>query len=37
VYEVRIYTFAPGEFPKVLAGWAKAIPAQEKYSPLAAC
>jgi hypothetical protein len=37
VYEMRIYTFAPGDIPKVLDGWAKAIPAREKYSPLAAC
>ena len=32
VYEVRLYTFAPGEFPKVPVGWAKAIPDREKYS-----
>jgi hypothetical protein len=25
VYEMRIYTFAPGDIPKVLDGWAKAI------------
>jgi hypothetical protein len=37
VYEMRIYTFAPGDIPKVLDGWAKAIEAREKYSPLAAC
>jgi hypothetical protein len=37
VYEMRIYTFAPGDIAKVLEGWAKAIPAREKYSPLAAC
>src|ERR671935_227756 len=37
VYEMRIYTFAPGDIPKVLDGWAKAIPAREKFSPLAAC
>jgi hypothetical protein len=37
LYEMRIYTFAPGEIPKVLEGWAKAIATREKYSPLAAC
>lgn len=37
VYEMRIYTFAPGDIPKVLDGWAKAIEAREKFSPLAAC
>ena len=37
VYEMRIYTFAPGDIPKVLDAWAKAVPAREQYSPLAAC
>jgi hypothetical protein len=37
VYEMRIYTFAPGDIPKVLDGWAKAMPAREQFSPLAAC
>lgn len=37
VYEMRIYTFAPGDIPKVLDGWGKAIEAREKFSPLAAC
>src|SRR5213594_773517 len=37
VYEMRTYTFAPGDIPKVLDGWAKAIEAREKFSPLAAC
>ena len=37
VYEMRIYTFAPGDIAKVLEGWAKAIEAREKFSPLAAC
>jgi hypothetical protein len=37
LYEVRIYTFAPGDIPMVLEGWAKAIEAREKFSPLAAC
>jgi hypothetical protein len=35
VYEMRIYTFAPGDITKVLEGWAKAIPDREKFSPLA--
>src|ERR1700738_4512370 len=37
VYEMRIYTFAPGDMPKVLDGWAKAIESREQLSPLAAC
>jgi NIPSNAP len=30
-------TFAPGDIPKVLEGWGKAIQAREQFSPLAAC
>jgi len=37
VYEMRTYTYAPGDIPKVLDGWAKAIEAREQFSPLAAC
>src|SRR5438876_2703197 len=37
VYEMRTYTYAPGEIPKVLEAWAKAVPAREELSPLAAC
>src|SRR5262249_60594951 len=37
VYEMRTYTYASGDIPKVLDGWAKAIEAREKFSPLAAC
>ncbi len=37
VYEMRTYTYAPGDIPKVLEAWAKAVPAREKLSPLAAC
>ena len=37
VYEMRTYTFAPGDIAKVLDGWSKAIEAREKFSPLAAC
>jgi NIPSNAP len=37
VYEMRTYTFAPGDLPKELEGWGKAIEAREQFSPLAAC
>ena len=37
VYEMRTYTYAPGEIPKVLEAWSKAIEEREKFSPLAAC
>jgi NIPSNAP len=37
VYEMRTYTYAPGDLPKVLEAWAKAVPDREKLSPLAAC
>ena len=37
VYEMRTYTYAPGEIPKVLEAWSTAIEAREKFSPLAAC
>jgi hypothetical protein len=37
VYEMRTYTYAPGDIPKVLEGWSTAIEAREKFSPLAAC
>jgi hypothetical protein len=37
VYEMRTYTYAPGDIPQVLEAWAKAIPDREKFSPLAAC
>jgi len=37
VYEMRIYTYAAGDMPKVLDAWGKAIEAREKLSPLAAC
>ena len=35
VYEMRTYTYAPGDIPKVLDAWAKAVPAREELSPLA--
>ena len=37
VYEMRTYTYAPGEIPKVLEAWSTAIEAREQFSPLAAC
>jgi hypothetical protein len=37
VYEMRTYTYAPGDLPKVLAAWADAIGPREELSPLAAC
>jgi hypothetical protein len=37
VYEMRTYTYAPGDLPKVLDAWSKAIEARERLSPLAAC
>jgi hypothetical protein len=37
IYEMRIYTYAPGDIPKVLEAWGKAVPGREKLSPLAAC
>ena len=37
IYEMRTYTYAPGDLPKVLEAWAKAVPAREELSPLAAC
>jgi hypothetical protein len=37
VYELRIYTYLPGEIPKVLEAWGKAVPAREKLSPLVFC
>jgi hypothetical protein len=37
VYEMRTYTYAPGDIPKVLEAWAKVIESRERLSPLAAC
>src|SRR5262252_8821883 len=37
VYEMRTYTYAPGDIAKVLEGWEKAVAAREQFSPLAAC
>jgi len=33
VYEMRIYTFASGDMPKVLEGWSKAIEARRNSRP----
>ena len=34
IYEIRTYTYAPGDIPKVLDAWSKAIEARERFSPL---
>lgn len=36
IYEIRTYTYAPGDIPKVLDAWSKAIEARERFSPLVA-
>jgi len=35
IYEMRIYTYAPGDIPKVIEAWSGAIEERQKYSPLA--
>lgn len=35
-FEMRTYTYAPGEFPKVLKVWERALPERIKLSPLVA-
>lgn len=35
-FEMRTYTHAPGELPKIMNVWNKAIPARVKFSPLVA-
>jgi hypothetical protein len=37
IYEMRIYTQAPGNIPAVIKGWSEAIEYREQFSPLAAC
>ena len=37
VYELRMYTYLPGETSKVLEAWGKAVPGREKLSPLVVC
>ncbi len=34
VYEMRIYTYAPGDIPAVIEKWSEHIEEREKYSPL---
>jgi hypothetical protein len=34
IYEMRIYTYAPGDIPKVIEAWGKQIAEREKFSPL---
>jgi hypothetical protein len=35
-FEVRTYTYASGELPKIIKAWEKAIPARVQLSPVAA-
>ncbi|MDP6513305.1 MAG: NIPSNAP family protein, partial [SAR202 cluster bacterium] len=35
LYEMRIYTYAAGDIPKVVEAWGGAIEERQKYSPLA--
>jgi hypothetical protein len=37
VYEMRTYTYLPGEISKVMEAWGKAVPGREKLSPLVGC
>ena len=34
IYEIRIYTYNPGDIPHVIEAWGNAIEEREKYSPL---
>lgn len=34
LYEMRIYTYAPGAIPRVIEKWSEHVPEREKYSPL---
>ena len=36
IYEMRTYTYAPGDVPKVVEAWGRAIHNREEFSPLAA-
>ena len=36
IYEMRIYTYAPGDIPKVVEAWGNAIEERTKFSPLVA-
>ncbi len=35
-FEIRTYTYAPGDLPKLMQVWEKAVPARMKFSPLCA-
>ncbi len=35
LYEMRIYTYAPGAIPRVIEKWSEHVGEREKYSPLA--
>jgi hypothetical protein len=37
IYEMRIYTYAPGAMQKVLDAWEKALPERSTLSPIAGC
>ena len=37
IYEMRTYTYAPGDIAKVFEAWGERIAEREKYSPLAGC
>jgi hypothetical protein len=37
VYEMRTYTYAPGDIPKVLDAWSTKIAERVEFSPLAGC
>ncbi|MDA0770370.1 MAG: NIPSNAP family protein [Chloroflexi bacterium] len=34
IYELRMYTYNPGDIPKVIEAWGGAIEERQKYSPL---
>ena len=37
IYEMRSYMLKPGSISEMIKRWSVAVPAREKYSPLAAC
>lgn len=37
IYEMRIYTYQPGQIPGVISAWSEAIDEREKLSPLVGC
>ena len=37
IYEMRIYTYKPGQIPGVISAWSDAIEEREKLSPLVGC